>query len=126
MNRMILESILRRSGVTFTSTNDGEAAVKVFVSSAPYTFDCVLMDMRMPNLDGKEATALIRGSDREDAKSVPIIAISANAFTEDLDTARKAGINEYLTKPIDTRKLFDLLDKYWKASVNNKSEDKNE
>lgn len=109
LNRTILCALLASEGMTFVETVDGEAAVKAFVDAPEKTFQCILMDMRMPKLDGIRATALIRDSGKADAKTVPIIGVSANGFADDVKQARLAGINEYTTKPIDKEKLFSAM-----------------
>ncbi len=116
MNRSILESLLSSQGISFASANDGDAAVKLYETSDDNAFECILMDMRMPNLSGMDATAQIRASNKPDAKRIPIIAISANAFSDDIKTALESGANDYLTKPINTKRLFDLIEKYRKAA----------
>jgi two-component system sensor histidine kinase/response regulator len=95
--------------MTYVEAIDGEEAVKTFVSSPEETFDCILMDMRMPKLDGIRATMQIRESSNADAKLVPIIGVSANGFADDIRQARKAGIDEYTTKPIDRDNLLSAM-----------------
>ncbi|MCI9360026.1 MAG: response regulator [Hungatella sp.] len=109
INCEIVEYILEEEGVEVVTANDGKAAVDVFTASAPGTFDCVLMDLMMPVMSGYEATRVIRSLDRTDAESVPIIALSANAFEEDIALAKDAGMNEHLAKPVDMRKLFRVM-----------------
>ena len=74
-------------------------------------YDAILMDMRMPEMDGLEATRLIRGMDREDAKVIPIIALTANAFDEDVQRSMQAGLNAHLSKPVEPAALFETLEK---------------
>ncbi|MDD3336211.1 MAG: response regulator [Eubacteriales bacterium] len=119
LNRMILESLLTNEGITFTEACDGDQAVKVFEQMPESTFDCILMDMRMPKLDGIRATSMIRAMDRADAKKVPIIGVSANGFADDIDKARLAGINEYVTKPIDREILLAAMVKLIKHKRQN-------
>ena len=109
INREIVEFILRDADVEVVTAVNGKAAVDVFMSSAPGTFDCVLMDLMMPVMSGYEAARVIRGLDRADAKTVPIIALSANAFEEDVALAKDAGMNGHLAKPVDIRKMFRLM-----------------
>ncbi len=109
INCEIVEFMLKDAGAEVVTANDGKAAVDVFVQSAPGTFDCVLMDLMMPVMSGYEATRVIRGLERLDAKSVPIIALSANAFEEDVTMARDAGMNEHLAKPVDMDKMFKVI-----------------
>ena len=83
----------------------------LFAEADPGTFDCILMDLMMPVMSGYEAAHVIRGMNRSDAKSVPIIALSANAFEEDVALAKDAGMNEHLAKPVDIRKMFALMNR---------------
>ncbi len=91
------------------TANDGKAAVDTFASAEPGAFDCILMDLMMPVMSGYEATRVIRGLNRADAGTVPIIALSANAFEEDIVMAKDAGMNEHLAKPVDMRKMFQAM-----------------
>ena len=111
LNRTILEAMLTNEGITFTETVDGEESVKTFEGAPEHTFACVLMDMRMPKLDGIKATAAIRASEKADAKTIPIIGVSANGFADDIRKARLAGIDEYITKPIDRDHLLTAMTK---------------
>ena len=80
-----------------------------FEASPPGTFDCILMDLMMPVLSGYEAARVIRSLERPDAGTVPIIALSANAFEEDVALAKDAGMNEHLAKPVDIHKMFRIM-----------------
>jgi len=83
-----------------------------FSNSEPGYYAAILMDIRMPVMDGREATRIIRSLNREDAKRIPIIAMSADAFTEEIKISQSAGMNEYITKPIRRQELFRVLDKW--------------
>ena len=83
-----------------------------FAASEPGSIDAILMDVRMPEMDGLQATRAIRALRRRDAASVPIIAMTANAYDEDREKSGAAGMNCHLAKPIDTRVLYDTLEKY--------------
>ena len=109
LNCEIVEFMLKEAGVEVVTAHDGKAAVDAFAASPPGTFDCVLMDLMMPVMSGYEAARVIRGLDRSDAESVPIIALSANAFDEDVAMAKDAGMNEHLAKPVDIRKMFKVM-----------------
>ena len=109
INCEIIEYILEEAGAEVVTANDGKAAVDAFNASAPGTFDCILMDLMMPVMSGYEAARVIRGMNRTDAKSVPIIALSANAFEEDIALAKDAGMNEHLAKPVDIRKMLQVM-----------------
>ena len=109
INCEIMEFMLRDAGAKTVTANDGKAAVDAFAASDPGSFDCVLMDLMMPVMSGYEATRVIRSLDRPDAKTVPIIALSANAFEEDVTMAKDAGMNEHLAKPVNMEKMFRLM-----------------
>ena len=91
------------------TANNGKSAVDAFEASSLGTFDCILMDLMMPVMSGYEAARVIRGLDRTDAKAVPIIALSANAFEEDIALAKDAGMDEHLAKPVDIRRMFRVM-----------------
>ena len=109
INCEIAEYILRDAGVEVVTANDGKAAVDTFAASKPGSFDCVLMDLMMPVMSGYEASRVIRSLDRADAEAVPIIALSANAFEEDVALAKGAGMNAHLAKPVDIREMFQVM-----------------
>lgn len=109
INCEIVEFMLREAGAEVVTANNGKAAVDAFAASDPGTFDCVLMDLMMPVMSGYEATRVIRSLNRPDAKTVPIIALSANAFEEDIAMAKDAGMNEHLAKPVDIGKMFRVM-----------------
>lgn len=109
INREIVEFMLKDAGAEVVSANNGKVAVAAFSESETGTFDCVLMDLMMPVMSGYEAARVIRGLDRADAKAVPIIALSANAFEEDIAMAKTAGMNEHLAKPVDIKKMFEVM-----------------
>ena len=92
-----------------TKTWDGQEAVELFRNSEPGEFDVILMDIMMPVMNGYEATKMIRSLDREDAKKIPIIAMTANAFTEDRIKAKEAGMDEHISKPIDMKLLVMII-----------------
>ena len=114
LNAEIAETLLSDRGITVTLAGDGKQAVQTFEESAPDTFDAILMDLMMPVMDGYSAAKAIRELDRPDAASIPIIAMTANAFDEDVKRCRDAGMNAHLSKPIDMNKLFEVLAKYCK------------
>ncbi len=91
-----------------TKTWDGQEAVELFRNSEPGEFDVILMDIMMPVMNGYEATKMIRSLDREDAKKIPIIAMTANAFTEDRIRAKEAGMKEQVAKPGDVELLMKV------------------
>ena len=109
INCEIVEFILEQAGAKVITANNGKAAVDEFTASEPGMFDCILMDLMMPVMSGYEAARVIRGLNRPDAKTVPIIALSANAFDEDIAMAKDAGMNEHLAKPVDIDIMFKVL-----------------
>ena len=94
-----------------TKTWDGQEAVELFRNSELGEFDVILMDIMMPVMNGYEATKMIRSLDREDAKKIPIIAMTANAFTEDRIKAKEAGMDEHIPKPVDVKLLLKVIHK---------------
>lgn len=111
INREIIEYILEEAGAEVMTANDGKVAVDTFEASAVGTIDCILMDLMMPVMSGYEATRAIRSMTRADAKTVPIIALSANAFEEDIALAKDAGMNEHLAKPVDIHKMLQTMNR---------------
>lgn len=109
LNMEIASEILHMNGVQVVSAENGAEAVKIFQESQLFWFDAVLMDMQMPVMDGCEATKHIRALEREDAGRVPIIAVTANTFSEDMDRTFAAGMNGHISKPVDFKALTDLL-----------------
>lgn len=109
LNRTILGALLQNEGMTYTEAADGEEAVKAYLDAPANTYDCILMDMKMPKLDGIRATKAIRDSGRADAKTLPIIGVSANGFADDIRQARLAGIDDYVTKPIERESLLSSM-----------------
>ena len=114
LNLEIAQTMLEEAGARVTTAVNGALAVECFREANPGTFDAILMDIMMPVMDGLAATRAIRSLPREDAATVPIIAITAKAFTEDREKVFDAGMNEYLTKPIDFAKLHTVLAGYRK------------
>ena len=111
LNMEIATEILDMSGVEVLQAVNGAEAVRIFQAAAPYSIDAILMDMQMPEMDGCEAARAIRSLDKPDAATVPIIAVTANAFAEDIDKTTKAGMNGHISKPIDVALLYQALEK---------------
>ena len=109
LNMEIAEFMLQNEGADVTKAWNGQEAVELFRNSEPGEFDVILMDIMMPVMNGYEATKMIRSLDREDAKAIPIIAMTANAFTEDRLRAKEAGMNEHIAKPVDVRLLVKVI-----------------
>ena len=109
LNMEIAEFMLRNEGADVTKAWNGQKAVEIFEKSRPDEFDVILMDIMMPAMNGYEAAKMIRSMDREDAKVIPIIAMTANAFTEDKLRAKEAGMNEHIAKPADTKLLVKII-----------------
>lgn len=112
LNTEIAEKILENKGITVISAENGLDGLNKFQASDQYEFDAILMDIRMPIMDGLETTKNIRKLNRPDAKNVPIIAMSANAYQEDIEKSLSAGINEHLAKPINPELLYATLEKF--------------
>ena len=111
LNAEILSEILKSKGAYVIVEPDGKKAVDYFLSKSEGTFDLILMDIMMPEMDGYEATKLIRSSQKSDAKSIPIIAMTANAFSEDAQKALDCGMNARITKPIDIKAFEKTVNK---------------
>ena len=105
---------LEQVGMEVTCAWNGQEAVDAFARSPQGTFDVILMDVMMPVLDGLEATRAIRAMDRPDAATVPIFAMTANAFPEDMALSRQAGMNEHLSKPLRENELLKTIRRYVK------------
>lgn len=112
LNREIARFILQDEKMIVTETENGEQAVKQFCEASEGTFDVILMDVMMPVMDGLEATRKIRQLQRTDASSIPIFAMTANAFAEDRKLAKEAGMNEHLSKPLDAKLLVEKIWEY--------------
>ena len=111
LNMEIAEFVLQNEGANVTKAWDGQEAVELFRNSEPGEFDVILMDIMMPVMNGYETTKMIRSLDREDAKAIPIIAMTANAFTEDRIRAKEAGMDEHVAKPVDVELLIKVIHK---------------
>ena len=111
LNMEIAEFVLQNEGAEVSKAWNGQETVEVFRKSEPGEFDAILMDIMMPVMNGYEATKMIRSLDREDAKVIPIIAMTANAFTEDRLRAKEAGMNEHIAKPFDAKLLVKIIHK---------------
>ena len=111
LNMEIAEFMLQNEGAVVTKAWNGQEAVELFEKSRSGEFDVILMDIMMPVMNGYEATKMIRSLDREDAKQVPIIAMTANAFTEDRIRAKEAGMDEHVAKPVDGELLVKVIHK---------------
>jgi len=112
LNIEILKTILEDSGAVVTVATDGQQAVDTFVSKPVGSYDAILMDIMMPVMDGYTATQKIRNSDKNDSNIIPIIAMTANAFAEDIKKAKDAGMNEHVSKPIQVESLIKTLARY--------------
>ena len=115
INAEIVKELLQYREAEIDHEENGRKAVEMFEQSAPESYDAVLMDVRMPVLDGLEATALIRTLKRPDAQSIPIIAMTANAFDEDVQRSLQVGMNAHLAKPVEPEHLYQTLEELiWK------------
>ena len=111
LNMEIAETLLRDAGFIVDRAENGYEALKLFNDSEPGTYDAILMDLQMPVMDGYTAACEIRGSGHPEAETVPIIALTANAFAEDISKVMAAGMNDHVTKPIDFDRLLAALQK---------------
>ena len=116
LNQEIAQAILEEAGFTVEIAGTGQDAVDMLRRSAPDYYQLVLMDIQMPVMNGYEATKLIRSLENPALASIPILAMTANAFEEDKQAALKCGMNGHISKPIDINKLFETLENVLKHS----------
>ncbi|MCH3942945.1 MAG: ATP-binding protein, partial [Atopobiaceae bacterium] len=109
INAEIAMRMLEKRGASVVNATDGERALRQYAASEQYHFDLILMDVRMPVLDGLEATRRIRSLARPDSKTVPIVAMTANAFDEDVEECLAAGMNAHVAKPVDAARLYEAI-----------------
>ena len=115
VNAEIMTMILQMREMNADRAENGKKAVDLFAAHPEGFYDAILMDVRMPEMDGLEATRVIRAMDRADAKDIPIIALTANAFDEDVQRSMQAGLNAHLSKPVQPELLFETLENLIKA-----------
>ena len=120
LNMEIAEFVLQNEGTVVTKAWNGQKAVDIFRKSSPGEFDVILMDIMMPVMNGYEAAKMIRSLDREDAKVIPIIAMTANAFIEDRMRAKEAGMDEHIAKPVDRKLLVKVINELVKHNQREK------
>ncbi|MEG0571043.1 MAG: response regulator, partial [Oscillospiraceae bacterium] len=112
LNLEIAQALLQMNGAVVTAATNGKEALDIFSNSAPNYFSAILMDVQMPVMGGYDATKNIRALTRTDAQTIPIIATTANAFSEDVSAALACGMNAHISKPIDANKLCEMLAKF--------------
>lgn len=112
INREIVVGLLEMKGASVDAAEDGQRALEMFCASAPDDYDLILMDIQMPRLNGYEAAAAIRARDRADARRVPILALTADAFPEDALLARRYGMNEHISKPVAAEQLYQAVGRW--------------
>lgn len=122
LNRELLSGILAFTKAEIEEAENGQEAVERVRASLEGYYDIIFMDIRMPILDGYGASRAIRALDRADAKTIPIIAMTANVFAEDVIASKNAGMNEHLGKPIDFNMLGDILKKWLGSEVSDNTE----
>ena len=120
LNMEIAEFVLQNEGTVVTKAWNGQEAVDIFRKSSPGEFDVILIDIMMPVMNGYEAAKMIRSLDREDAKVIPIIAMTANAFIEDRMRAKEAGMDEHIAKPVDRKLLVKVINELVKHNQREK------
>lgn len=119
INAEIMKQILKIKGAEIDHAENGRIVLEMFADSAPKHYDAILMDVRMPEMDGLEATERIRALDRDDAKTIPIIAMTANAFDEDVQRSLQVGMNAHLSKPVEPEHLYRTLEELiWESEQN--------
>lgn len=112
LNREIATEVLAMAGAEVLAASTGAEAVRAFERSHPGSVDLIFMDIQMPEMDGYEATRVIRSLDRDDARSVPIVAMTANAFVEDEERSRMSGMDGHLSKPLDIHLVYATMDRF--------------
>ena len=120
LNMEIAEFVLQNEGAVVTKAWNGQKAVDIFRKNRPGEFDVILMDIMMPVMNGYEAAKMIRSLDREDAKVIPIVAMTANAFIEDRMRAKEAGMDEHIAKPVDGKLLVKVINELVKRNQREK------
>ncbi|MEG1971994.1 MAG: response regulator [Oscillospiraceae bacterium] len=109
LNAQIATKLLEKKGVIIEHAENGKIALEMFQKCLPNYYDAILMDIRMPVMDGLKATKEIRSMERNDVKKIPIIAMTANSFDEDVRQCMEAGMNNHLSKPFEPQKLYKTL-----------------
>lgn len=112
INREIAIEVISETGAVIESAENGKQGLEMFAGKEPGYYSLIIMDIQMPVMDGHAATRAIRSLPREDSSHIPIVAMSANAFAEDISASREAGMNEHITKPLDVERLMNCMD-YW-------------
>ena len=110
INREIVEELLESNGYIVEAAENGNIAVEKLKNSVPGHFSMILMDIQMPVMDGYEATRNIRKLENKELAQIPIVALSANAFVEDFQKSREAGMNAHVAKPLNAQSLFQVID----------------
>ena len=116
LNYEVISALLEPYGLTCNRAETGTDCVQKFIAAPEHTYDAILMDVMMPEMDGLEATTVIRSLNRPDAKAIPIFAMTANAFSTDVDKSLAAGMNGHFSKPVDIPKLLTALAPYRKRA----------
>ena len=111
LNLEVAKELLEAEGAQVTTAWNGKEALDIFNNEKEGTFNVIIMDIMMPVLDGLEATRRIRQSQKSDSKSIPIIAMTANAFREDIQKSLDAGMNEHISKPVDVETIKMVINK---------------
>ena len=117
INMEIARMILTDAGFMVDTAEDGRSAVEIIAASRPGFYDCILMDIQMPIMNGYEATMAIRAMDDPGKKNIPIVAMTANVFQEDVQAARNAGMNGHIAKPLDVPVMMETLTRVLKEAV---------
>ena len=112
LNAEIADELLKENGAIVDIAENGKVAIDKFMNKEEFYYDCILMDIRMPILNGIDATRIIRSLNRRDSKVVPIFALTADAFLEDVAKVKEAGMNEHFAKPLNIQKIIKAIRKY--------------
>ena len=112
LNAEIATFLLEQTGMSVTVAQNGQEAVELFQKSKPGQYDLILMDIMMPVMNGYEAAMQIRKMNHADASTIPVIAMSTNAFPDDIAEAKRAGMNEHLAKPVNGKQMLEVIGEY--------------
>ncbi|NLG04199.1 MAG: response regulator, partial [Clostridia bacterium] len=123
LNAQIATRLLKKKGIIIELAENGEIGTKMFAASAQGYYAAILMDIRMPIMNGFEATKVIRAMERADAKTIPIIAMTADAFSEDVKATKRVGMDKHLSKPIDASQMYATLAEVFRERTLENQED---
>ena len=119
LNIKVAESMLKERKMEVVKATNGQEAIEIFTNSNSGTFDIILMDIRMPVINGLKASSVIRQLDRADAMTIPIVALTANAYDQEVEVCRQAGMNAHIAKPINIGVFYSVIENELAKAQNN-------